>query len=317
MNLFDTLIVQPIFNLLMVIYGLWPGHDFGISLIIFTVLVRLVMWPLVKKQLHQTKVMRAIQPELKKIKAKAKGNRQLEGQLMMELYRERGVNPFSSIGLLLVQLPIFIALFRVIQIITNERDKIASFTYSFVESIKPVADIINDPAHQFNESLLNVINLTQHAVGTDGFKVSLFILAMIAAYLQYIQSKQVAPEPTDNKRLRDMFKATAKGQEVDQQEMSAMVTQRMLVLFPAITFFVALYLPGALVLYYAVSSGVAVIQQHIILNQDEEELEDIAEEAAPKTTSPAKTRKTSATKRAAQAKEATVVNPKKKRRKRR
>ena len=73
MSLFDTLIVQPIFNLLIAIYGLVPGGDFGVALIIFTILVRLIMWPLVKKQLHQTKVMRKIQPELKKIKAKAKG----------------------------------------------------------------------------------------------------------------------------------------------------------------------------------------------------------------------------------------------------
>jgi YidC/Oxa1 family membrane protein insertase len=320
MSLFDTLIVQPIFNLLMVIYGILPGQDFGISLIIFTVIVRLVMWPLVKKQLHQTKVMRAIQPELKKIKVKAKGNKQLEGQLMMELYRERGVNPFSSIGLLLVQLPIFIALFRVIQIITSERDKIASYTYGFVESIKPVANIINDKQHDFNESLLNIINLTQHAVGSDGFKIGLFILAIIAAYLQYVQSKQVVPEPTSNKRLRDMFKESATGKDVDQQEMSALVTNRMIILFPAITFFVALYLPGALVLYYAVSSGVAVIQQHIILNRDEEELEDIADEEKPekKAKKPAKAAtRSSAKDRASKATEATVITPPKKKRKKR
>ena len=70
MNIFDLLIVQPIFNLLAIIYGLLPGSDFGIALIIFTVLVRLAMWPLIKKQLHQTKIQRELQPELKKIKQK-------------------------------------------------------------------------------------------------------------------------------------------------------------------------------------------------------------------------------------------------------
>ena len=69
MSLFDTLIVQPIFNLLVAIYGVIPGGDFGISLIIFTIIVRFLMWPLVKKQLHQTKVMRQIQPELKRQQA--------------------------------------------------------------------------------------------------------------------------------------------------------------------------------------------------------------------------------------------------------
>lgn len=299
MSLFDTLIVQPIFNLLIAIYGLIPGGDFGISIIIFTIIVRLLMWPLVKKQLHQTKVMRAIQPDLKKIKAKAKGNKQLEAQMMMELYRERGVNPFSAIGLLLVQLPIFFALFRVIQIITSERDKIASYTYDFLEKLGPIANIINDPKHEFNESLLGIINLTHHAIGQNGVQITLILLAAVAAGLQYWQSKQITPVPTEKKRLRDILSASAQGKEVDQTEISAIMSQRMIVLFPFITFFVALYLPAALVLYYAASSAVAVIQQHIVLNKDVDEMEDLADKKT-----------TTVQKRAARATEATVVTPK-------
>ena len=299
MSLFDTLIVQPIFNLLVAIYGLIPGGDFGLALIAFTVIVRLLMWPLVKKQLHQTKVMRAIQPELKKIKTQAKGNKQAEAQLMMELYRERGVNPFSAIGLLLVQLPIFIALFRVIQIITSERDKIGTFTYDFLEQLGPIHQIIADPKHQFNESLLGIINLTHHALGQNGVQVSLILLAALAAGLQYWQSKQITPVPTEKKRLRDILSASATGKQVDQSEISAVMSQRMIILFPFITFFVALYLPAALVLYYAASSGVAVIQQHIVLNQDVDEMENLADKKS-----------VSAQKRAASAKEATVLTPK-------
>lgn len=282
MSLFDTLIVQPIFNLLVAIYGVIPGGDFGISLIIFTIIVRFLMWPLVKKQLHQTKVMRAIQPELKKIKAKAKGNKTLEGQLMMELYRERGVNPFGAIGLLIVQLPVFIALFRVIQIMTTQRDQIGTFTYDFLEKLGPIQQIINDPKHEFNETLLGIVNLTQHALGADGINIALIILAVLAAGLQFWQSKQITPEPTEKKRLRDIMSASAKGEQVDQSEVSAIMSQRMIFLFPLITLVVALYLPGALVLYYAVSSGVAVIQQHIVLNRDVEEMENIADKNGKK-----------------------------------
>lgn len=277
MSLFDTLIVQPIFNLLIAIYGILPGSDFGVALIIFTIIVRLAMWPLVKKQLHQTKVMRAIQPELKKIKTKAKGNRQLEAQLMMELYRERGVSPFGSIGLLLIQLPIFIALFRVIQIMTIHRDQISQFTYDFLEKLAPINAIITDPNHQFNESLFGVINLTKHAVGSEGIYLPLLLLAALASVLQYIQSKQTTPVPTERKRLRDIMKASASGQQADQAEISAAMSQNMIKIFPFITFFVAIYLPGALVLYYAVSSGVAVIQQKIVLGRDIEEMEDLAD----------------------------------------
>ena len=300
MSLFDTLIVQPIFNLLIAIYGIIPGGDFGIALIIFTILVRVIMWPLVKKQLHQTKVMRKIQPELKKIKAKAKGDKQLEGRLMMELYRERGVNPFGSIGLLLIQLPIFIALFRVIQIITTEREKIGAFTYGFLEQLQPIAQIINDPKHQFDETLLGVVSLTEKAIDGSQIYWPLILISLVAAVLQYVQAKQVTPEAGSEKKLRDMFAASAKGQEVDQADVSAIMSRRLIVIFPFLTFFVAIYFPGALVLYYAVTSAVAVIQQHIVLNRDVEEMEVLAET------------KPSTEERAKKATEATVVlSPKK------
>ncbi|HEX7368584.1 MAG TPA: YidC/Oxa1 family membrane protein insertase, partial [Candidatus Saccharimonadales bacterium] len=83
--MFTTFIVQPIFNLLVLIYGILPGHNFGLALIIFTVVIRLLLWPLLKKQLHQTKLMRQLQPEIKKIKEKTKGDRKQESLLTMEL----------------------------------------------------------------------------------------------------------------------------------------------------------------------------------------------------------------------------------------
>ncbi|NDC22034.1 hypothetical protein EBZ57_01530, partial [bacterium] len=70
--MFNDFVVQPLFNLLVTIYAIIPGHNFGLSIIIFTVLIRLALWPLVKKQLHQTKAMRKLQPEIKKIKQATK-----------------------------------------------------------------------------------------------------------------------------------------------------------------------------------------------------------------------------------------------------
>jgi YidC/Oxa1 family membrane protein insertase len=101
-QVFNTLIGQPIFNLLIVILALIPGHNFGIAIIIFTVIVRMALYPLLKKQLHNAMAMKKLQPEMRKIKKATKGDRQKESAMMMELYKERGVNPFSSIGLLLV-----------------------------------------------------------------------------------------------------------------------------------------------------------------------------------------------------------------------
>ncbi len=275
MNIFDLLIVQPIFNLLALIYGLLPGADFGIALIIFTVLVRLAMWPLIKKQLHQTKIQRDIQPELKKIKARAKGDKQLEGQLMLELYREKGINPMSSIGTLFLQLPIFIALFNVIRIMTEHPDQISRFAYDFVEKLAPIQSIITDPS-TFNESLLGVVNLSKTAIGGDGIYWPLMVLAILAAVLQYIQTKQISPTPTEGKKLRDVMADSAKGKEVDQSEISAIMSQRMMAIFPVMTFMVMIYLPGAIALYTVVQSLTAIIQQKIILDKDVNEMEQLA-----------------------------------------
>ena len=74
--MFETLVVQPIFNLLALIYAVVPGNDFGVAVIIFTVIIRALLWPLLKKQLHQTRLMRELQPEIKKIKQKTKGDKQ-------------------------------------------------------------------------------------------------------------------------------------------------------------------------------------------------------------------------------------------------
>lgn len=268
MNLFDIILVQPIFNVLILIYGLIPGQDFGVSLIIFTILVRLLMWPLIKKQLHQTKVMRQLQPELAKIKAKAKGNRQLEATMAMELYKERGVSPFSSIGTLLMQLPIFIALFAVVTLITGDHSNIAKFTYDFLEGIPGIQSAI---ATHLNDSLFG-IDLTQRAFEGSTTHWPLLVMAVVAAILQYFQSKMLLPQPKEKKRLRDMLKEQANGKGVDQAEMSAQMTSKMIWLFPILTFWVSTYLSGALVLYLLTTNAIAILQQYIILHKDEEEL---------------------------------------------
>lgn len=301
MNIFDILIVQPIFNLLIGIYSLVPGGDFGVSLIIFTVLVRFLMYPLVKKQLHQTKIMRKLQPELAKIKKAAKGNKQLEGMQMLELYKKHGVSPFRSIGILLVQLPIFIALYYVIQIFTMHRDQIAKFTYDFMEGIGPIKHLIEHP-DQFNEKLLGIVDLTKSAFANNSVDVFLVLLAVVAAVTQYIMSKQTLPQTESKKRLRDIMSEAADGKKADQSEMNAIVMGKMVKVLPIFMFFIMITVPGALALYYAVSNIVAVVQQSYLLKQDEEELEEIADK---KPTTPGK--KATAKAREKVAKNASVV----------
>ena len=274
--------MQPIFNLLIGLYSIIPGGDFGISLIIFTILVRFALFPLVKKQLHQSKMMRKLQPELVKIKKRAKGNKQLEGMQMLELYKKHGVSPFRSIGILLIQLPIFLALFSVIQIFTTYRDQIAKFTYDFMEGIGPIKQLIEHP-DQFNEKLLGMVDLTKAAFSTNGVDIFLIVLAVVAAYTQYVMSKQTMPHDESKKRLRDIMKEAAEGKQADQSEMSAAMMTKMVKILPFFMFFIMISVPGALALYYAVSNIVAVAQQSYLLKKDEEELEEIAEETPKKT----------------------------------
>lgn len=113
-SLIDAVIVRPIVNILFVIYN-YVG-DFGLAIIIFVAIVKLATWPLIKKQMHQTRIMRQIQPELAEIKKRCNGNRQMESLQMMELYKRKNVKPFSSIATVFIQLPIFIALFTAINV---------------------------------------------------------------------------------------------------------------------------------------------------------------------------------------------------------
>lgn len=303
MNLFDLIVVQPIFNLLMVLYSVVPGGDFGISIIIFTILIRFALYPLVKRQLHQTKMMRKLQPELKKIKKAAKGNKQLESMQMLELYKKNGVNPFRSILILLIQLPIFIGLYHVIQIFTIHRDQLPKFTYDFLEQSQAISHIIHNP-DQFNEMLLGIIDLTKAGVTTDSVNIFLVVLAIIASGTQYIMSKQTMPQQESKKRLRDIMAEAAEGKQADQAEMNAIVMTKMIKFLPIMMFFIMVSVPGAIALYYGVSNLVAVAQQHYLLSKDKEELEDISEEPDKK---PKTHKKATAKARAKVAEEGNVV----------
>lgn len=302
MNIFEVLVVQPLFNLLMLLYAIIPGGDFGLSIIVFTILLRFVMYPLVKKQLHQTKAMRKLQPELERIRKQTKGNRQLQGIQMMELYKKHGVSPFRSIGILLVQLPIFIALYLVIQVFTLHRGQLAKYTYDFLENIGPIKSIVDNPS-EFNEKLFGIVDLTQHAITANGVSIALVTLAVIAAVGQYIQSKQTMPTTGKGRRLRDIMSDAANGKEADQSEINTAVMNKMIVVLPFFMLFIMLSLPGAIALYYATTTIVAVIQQWYILRQDEEEMEEMAEHPVKK--QPGK--KATAKARAKAAEEATVT----------
>lgn len=290
MSFFDEFIVRPILNLLMAIYSLIP--DFGISIIIFTILVRLLLWPLIKKQLHQAKAMRKMQPELAKIKKQYAKNPQMRNLAMMELYKKHNINAFGSIGVLIIQLPILIAMYRVVQIFVSSRTDLGKYVYDFVKNLPVANNLVNNP-DQFNQNFLGIIDLTQHAVSKDGVIIGLLVLAGVAAYLQYLTSKQLSPQSDSKRKLRDILAEAGGGKEADQSEVNAIMTRKMMKFMPLMMFMVTIYLPAALALYLATASAVGYLQNHIILKQDSLEMEEVADKktASQKYIASAKTKK--------------------------
>src|SRR5579862_5677375 len=189
-NIFTTVIVQPIFNLLVLIYAILPGHNFGLAIIIFTLIMRLLLWPLVRKQLHQTKAMRKLQPELRRIKQEAKGDHQKESVMVMALYKEHGVSPFGSLGILILQLPILIALYSGLRRVVDNPHEIVNFAYPGLQHLAWMQQLAHN-IHLFDGTLFGIVNLTKSAISTSGVYWPAMLLAIGSAVTQYFQSKQL------------------------------------------------------------------------------------------------------------------------------
>lgn len=275
--MFDNLVVQPIFNLLVFITALIPGHNFGIAIVVFTVLIRFAMWPLVKKQLHHASAMRKMQPEIKRIKKEAAGDRQKESLMLMELYKERGISPFGSLGTIIIQFIVLLGLYFALRKMVHDPSALVNFAYDPIRDLGWVKDLASG-IKEFDETFLGVIDLTRAAISNQGFYWPAFMLVLGSAFVQYKQSTQLMPKPKDGRTLKQILKDAAEGKEADQQEVSAAVMRGTRFLIPAMILFFTVGLASALSLYWFVSGLVAIAQQSRVLKQDEEEMEAIADE---------------------------------------
>lgn len=274
--MFTTLIVQPLFNLLVAIYAIIPGHNFGLAIIIFTVLVRWAMLPLLKKQLRNTLAMRSLQPELKRIKKAAAGNKQTESMMVMELYKERGINPFGAIGLLIVQLPLFIALYSGLQRIVKDPNSILNFSYSWLQDLPWMKTLAADIS-KFDNTLFGLVDLGRTAVEKAG---GVYWAAMIvvagSALVQWLQIRQTMPHDPEARKLRHILRDAKTGEQPDTSEVNAAMGRNMSFFMPIFIFMITVGIAAAMSLYWLVSGLVAYIQQAYLLKQDEYQLEAIA-----------------------------------------
>ncbi len=274
--MFTTIIVRPIFNLLVFIYAIIPGHNFGLALIIFTIVIRFLMWPLVKKQLKQAKAMRELQPEIKKIKKAAAGNRQKESQMLMELYKEREVSPFGSIGTLIIQLIILIGLYSGLRKVVYDPKQVVSFAYPFIQNLSWIHHLSAN-IKDFRSTLFGLVNLDKAALSKGGIYWPAMIIVAASAVTQYFQSKQLMPSTGESRKLRDILKEAGSGKKTDQSEVNAAVGRGTRYFLPVLVFFFTVNYPSALSLYWFMGGLVAYIQQSIVLREDVAEIEKASE----------------------------------------
>lgn len=276
-SVFEVVIVKPLFNLLVAIYALLPGHNFGVAIIIFTVVIRLLMWPLVKKQLHHAKAMRDLQPEIKRIKKETKGDRQKESQLLMELYKERQINPFGSFGIIIIQLVILIGLYSGLRKVVSDPQALIDFSYGWLHNtawLKSLASNIG----QFDATLLGFVDLSKAALPKGGgIYWPAMMLVAGSAVAQYYQSKQLMPSDKDARSLRTILREAGQGKQAEQGEINAAIARGSRFLIPGMIFLFTVSIPAALSLYWLTSGVVAIWQQGRILKQDETEMEAIAD----------------------------------------
>jgi YidC/Oxa1 family membrane protein insertase len=271
--MFTTIIVRPIFNLLSLIYAIIPGHNFGLAIIIFTIVIRMLMWPLVKKQMHQAKAMRKLQPEIKRIKKESKGNKQQESKLLMELYKEREISPFGSIGTLIIQFIILIGLYSGLRRVVYDPKDLVTFSYSFIQHIGWMKHIAASPA-DFKNTLFGLVNLDKAAISKTGLYWPAMIIVLASAITQFFQGKQLMPSDKNAKKLRDILKGAGAGQSADQSEVNAAIGRSTRYFLPVMIFLFTVSYPSALSLYWFMGGLVAYIQQSIALREDVLEMEE-------------------------------------------
>jgi YidC/Oxa1 family membrane protein insertase len=237
------------------------------------------MWPLVKKQLHQAKAMRKLQPELKRIKAAAKGDKQKESMMLMELYKERGANPVGSLGSLVIQFIILIGLYSGLRRVVNDPHALVTYSYTWVQHLGWLKTLAADIS-KFDASLLGFVDLKRAAIHQGVTYYPALAIVAGSAIVQYYTSKQLMPSDKQARSLRTILKDASSGKQAEQAEVNAAVGRGTRFLIPFMIFFITISLPAALSLYWLVSGAVAYLQQAKVLNQDEEELEALADSGA-------------------------------------
>jgi YidC/Oxa1 family membrane protein insertase len=222
-DIFFTILYQPLYNLLIIFYNLMPWGGLGLSIILMTVLVKGLTFPLSFKSMKAQKELQEIQPKINAIKAEFKNDQERQAKELMAVYKNHNVNPFAACLPTILQLVVFITLSKVLY-----------------EGIKTVnADALYSFVH-------NPGIMSHSFVFMDLAAVSI-PLAILAAGMQYLQAKQMV-------QARPPKVAQGTSAALDE-DMTASMNRMTLILLPIMMLVMGVTtLPGGATLYIFVSS---------------------------------------------------------------
>lgn len=236
LGLYQLFLYQPIFNALVFLSQIVPGKDFGVAVILLTLGVRGISYPLGAQGVRAQKKLAAIQPKLKEIQEKYKHKREEQTRATLELYRTAGVNPLAMLMPLLIQFPVFIVLYQMFS--RGIQAEHLSLLYPFVRAPQTI-----DP------TFAGLVNLNEHSLP----------LAVLSGVLQFVQFRQSsAPKTKRNKG--------------EKPDMASLMQTQMMYIFPAIIVWLAASLPAAFALYW-IASTVFSLWQHWFITKKEKHAE--------------------------------------------
>lgn len=242
---YNTILYQPLYNFLILLYQYLPGHDFGFAVIVLTILIRLILYPLMAQSLKSQKILSDLQPKIKEIQERFKNDKQKQAKEIFSLYQKEKINPFSSFLSILVQFPILIALYQVFWKGLNP------------ETINHLYSFIPNPG-QIDPTFLGVINLAQSsAIKIDNIQHYIWpnvLLIILVGVTQFIQTKLLMPKSRESLKKQDQT-----------SQFSSMLQKQMLYFFPVFIIFILWNLPTALSLYLVITNLFSIGQQYLIL----------------------------------------------------
>ncbi|MBL7150440.1 YidC/Oxa1 family membrane protein insertase [Candidatus Microgenomates bacterium] len=257
-SFFNQILIWPILNVLMFFYNILaaskiPGA-FGLAIIFLTLFIRGLLYPLTKTQLMSAKKMSKLKPELDQLSKKHKGDRQKLQQVQLELYKKHGINPASGCLPLLLQMPVFIALYRVFwQVLGNGN----------------VGQVVEDVNKIVYHSFLKIKSLDLYFFGINlGEKPAnwqkagwwLLLIPVITAGLQWYQTKLMTSQAKAKKEVVVKKKKKKKTEESPQQDMGQEMQKQMALMAPLMIGFVSFSFPVGLALYWNTFSLFGIIQ---------------------------------------------------------